>query len=307
MNFKLTSLPLAVIFLTLALPVQSYSLENIPKVSQRIKREKLQQLDFRYKHITQMAYNNDIPDYHIVEVVGPAAPGSGVIIARNGKDYFLITAKHVVAQVGRGDEIDIITLDGVMHKAAILKVSSKLDAAIIKFSSAKDYYPAFISEKEFPKQGKGISVHGIALKNEHVTIKSLRSSIGGVTAIIPGNRDGYEILYNAVTNVGMSGGGLFTYPNITEGNVEGWKYNNMGKLIHPTCEYFQTPVLVGIHGRSEGYIAGGKSGINMGISIHSIMQDLSPALIAEGIKTLPKETETQIWKDGCPLHMQVKN
>ena len=305
MKFKFTSLLIAIFVPTLILPAQSYTLENKPKVTVRIEREKLRQSDFRYADITQMAYNNDIPDYHIVEVVGPATPGGGVIIARKGKDYFLITAKHVVAQVGKGDEIDIITLDGVMHKATILKVSSKLDAAIIRFSSAKDYYPAFISEKVFPEQGKGVSVHGIALKNEHVTIKSRRSSIGGITAIVPGNKDGYEILYNAVTNVGMSGGGVFTYPDVQEGNVEGWKYN-MHKLIHATCEYFRTPVLVGIHGRSEGYIAGGKSGINMGLSIHSVMQDLGSALISEGIKTLPKETETQIWKDRCPLHMKIK-
>ena len=39
---------------------------------------------------------------------------------------------------------------------------------------------------------------------------SLRNSSGRVITVIDGNKDGYDLLYDAATNVGMSGGGIYT-------------------------------------------------------------------------------------------------
>jgi len=40
-----------------------------------------------------------------------------------------------------------------------------------------------------------------------------RESSGEIISLIPGNKDGYELLHTATTNVGMSGGGIYGTPS----------------------------------------------------------------------------------------------
>ena len=85
-------------------------------------REKLTIDDFKYP----MMFNNEIYDFVTVAVYGTAAPGSGVIIAQKGENYYVITANHVVGKVLKGDEIEVQTLDGEYHSDQLWKLYQSL-------------------------------------------------------------------------------------------------------------------------------------------------------------------------------------
>ncbi len=64
--------------------------------------------------------------------------------------------------------------------------------------------------------------------------------------------------------------------------------------------------MIGIHGKGDSYATGGKSGANLGISIHTALAELASSLQQEGIMALPKEGQTRLYKDGCPLHLKAE-
>ena len=99
----------------------------------------------------------------------------------------------------------------------------------------------------------------------------------------------------------MSGGGVFSDLAQTKIKGDGWIYSDE----HP-CYGFSTPILVGIHGRAETYRAGGKSGASMGMSIYALLERFGNTLLNEGVASLPNESETLIWKDGCPIYQELK-
>ena len=266
--------------------------EEIKKV-----REKLTIDDFAYP----MGFNNEIYDFVTVAIYGTAAPGSGVIIAQKGNDYYVLTANHVVGKVLKGDEIEVQTLDGEYHTAKLLQFDEKIDGALIKFTSNKTYYKAFIHPDAKPKTGMYMLTEGYALASKEAKKGSLRRSTGPIVTVIEDNTDGYDLFYDAATNVGMSGGGVFSDLQQTNIQGEGWVYSES----HP-CFGFGTPILIGIHGRAESYRAGGKSGASMGLSIHTLLAKFGPTLAKEGVTSLPDERETLIWKDGCPIYKELK-
>ena len=304
-----------------------YQLGGEEKVEEKELRTKLTLDDFGYP----MLFNNDIYDFFTVAVYGTAAPGSGVIIAQKGNNYYVLTANHVVGAILKGDEIEVQTLDGEYHTAELLQFDEKIDGALIKFSSKKRYYQAFIHPKAIPSMGMPILTEGYALASKEAKERSLRRSIGSVVTVIEDNTDGYNIFYDAATNVGMSGGGVFTHWSKGDGWSYGWikksrndlsetyeeckksekkesclsRFNSALIDSHP-CLGFSTPILIGIHGRAESYSAGGKSGASMGISIHTLLAKFGKTLAKEGVTSLPDERETLIWKDGCPLYPIVK-
>ena len=308
--------------------ISGYQFGGEQEIKEKKVREKLTNDDFRYP----MSFNNDINDFVTVAVYGTAAPGSGVIIAQKGENYYVLTANHVVGKVLKGDEIEVQTLDGEFHTAQLLDFDEKIDGALIKFSSKKTYYKAFIHPKVSPKTGMYILTEGYALASKEAKKGSLRRSLGPIVTVIEENTDGYDLFYDAATNVGMSGGGVFSDLGQTKIKGDGWlnswiktprkdmseslykayeECKNSGKedclasfVDHP-CYGFSTPILVGIHGRAESYRAGGKSGASMGISIYSLLKRFGPTFLQEGITSLPDERETLIWKDGCPIYKEL--
>ncbi len=269
-----------------------YQLGGEMKEKIKEKRVDLTIKDFKYP----MLFNNKIIDFLTVSVYGTAAPGSGVIIAKNDNNYYILTANHVVGKVLKGDEIEVQTLDGEYHPAELLISSEKIDGALLKFTSKNKYYQAFIDPNIYPETGMYIETQGYALASKEAKKGSLRRSNGSIITVIDDNTDGYDIFYGAATNVGMSGGGVFTdYGQTTvDLNSDGWK----------TCT-FSTPILVGIHGRAESYRAGGKSGASMGVSVHTMLREFGGTLVKEGVTSLPDELDTLIYKDGCPLYQEL--
>ena len=320
---KLKKLSFYATFLTSILLIPNlmfgYQLGGEKKVEEKKPRVNLTPDDFSFP---MSSFNNKIIDFITVAIYGTGAPGSGVIIAQKDNDYYVLTANHVIGEILKGDVIEVQTLDGEYHDAKLLKSDKEIDGALIKFSSQNKYYKAFISPDVKPKRGLLLVTQGYALASKEAKRGSLRNSWGSIVTVIDDNKDGYDLLYDAATNVGMSGGGIYTeFPlvsmkgsgetydwipyrkDLTESDMQRAKKNLNARQYrenHP-CEMFTTPVLIGIHGRAESYRAGGKSGTSMGLNIHTLLSKFGTTLMDEGITSLPKERETIIFKDGCPL------
>lgn len=338
MRFKRHALFSTVIASVLLIPnvMFGYELGVEKKVEDEKPRVNLTADDFKYP----MYSNNKISDFFTVAIYGTGAPGSGVIIAQKNNDYYVLTANHVIGEILKGDVIELQTLDGEYHDAKLLKSVNEIDGALIKFSSKNKYYKALIHPDVKPNTGTKLVTKGYALPSKEAKRGSLRESTGKVITVIDDNKDGYDLLYDAATNVGMSGGGIyteFTYANVKgSGNSTEWlpfkkdltdedrkKADQLGVTVNPQgtkfnmwamkykekhpCYDFSPPILLGIHGRAESYRAGGKSGASMGINIHTLLAKFASTLAKEGITSLPKERETLIWKDGCPIYEKVKN
>ena len=181
-----------------------------------------------------------------VRIVGAGAPGSGVIL--QAIMVIIMSLLHAtLLEIYLQYVIEVFTLDGEFHDASILHQLDNIDAALLKFKSDNHYYTAYVSEKMNPRVGMYVLTQGYALASNEAKRGSLRRSTGTIISIIEGNEGGYDNLYDAVTNVGMSGGGVFTHWN-TSTDGEGWK----SSINHP-CYGFDTPILIGIHGRGESY------------------------------------------------------
>ena len=266
-----------------------YDLKDLTQKNKSFPRIKLKEEDIRYP----MDFNNDIGDFIVVKVFGSGSAGNGVLIAQKNEYYYVFTARHVVEDVLEGDDIEVQTLDGKYHIGKLLKKSINYDSALIKFKSKDYYYTAFIRPDVTPYKGLAVELVGYSLPSNAVEQISLRKTFGTITGVLDKNKDGYTVLYSNATNIGMSGGAVLTYPM---DGAEGIKVDGGGPR---TCHGFLTPSLVAIHGRGEEYISGGKSGVNLGISIHDLLAEFQLILFKENIKTLPVETDTKIWKDGC--------
>jgi tetratricopeptide (TPR) repeat protein len=172
-------------------------------------------------------------------------PGSGVIIARSGNTYYVLTAKHVVATP---DEYNVVTANG--RKFLIdynqVKKLANLDLAVVQFTSSESFPIAQLGNSEKLPQGENIFVSGWPIidgsSNHQVTD-------GRITGLRPGDASGYELTYSSPTGSGMSGGPVF---------------NASGRVI-------------GIHGRGAANQEGGKIGINMGIPIHLFLRQAPQA------------------------------
>ncbi|MFN5895246.1 MAG: trypsin-like peptidase domain-containing protein, partial [Dolichospermum sp.] len=78
--------------------------------------------------------------------------GSGVIIAKNGNTYTVLTANHVVKKAVYGD-YQIITYDGQKYEMESAQTLGKLDLALVKFTSSKNYPLAKIADSQTVKEG----------------------------------------------------------------------------------------------------------------------------------------------------------
>tara|TARA_Y100001978_G_scaffold198389_1_gene210779 strand:+ start:264 stop:1154 length:891 start_codon:yes stop_codon:yes gene_type:complete len=155
-----------------------------------------------------------------------ATQGSGVLVKKQGNIYTVLSAMHVFKHHSLGDEIGIITFDGVEHvfKNSILRKVGNIDMAVLTFRSNKNYQVAKIGQIENISEGQQIFVSGYPIATTSVTKRLFRFTKGEIISNTNKNiKDGFQLLYSNATLPGMSGGGVI---------------NESGELI-------------GIHGRAE--------------------------------------------------------
>ncbi len=162
-------------------------------------------------------------------------PGSGVIVARNGSTYYVLTAKHVVEVE---DEYDLVAPDGKRYPLDYRKIEklSGVDLAVLQFSSEQNYKIATLADYDLrsrlnTRQLGLVFVSGWPLPGQGIP-EQIRLFSPGLRLgqdIAPGLAkesisEGYELFYTSITYPGMSGGPVL---------------DASGRVI-------------GIHGRAEG-------------------------------------------------------
>jgi tetratricopeptide (TPR) repeat protein len=175
--------------------------------------------------------------------------GSGVIIAKQGSTYYVLTAGHVVKNT---DSYTALTHDGKRYpiNSPNIKRMQEVDLAVVTFLSDRNYPTAKISRYLAPTYERRSINNGIfdksPIANQQQSVfvsgfPNLYESEGGTDKYVfnpgqiidtsgsaisdPSNRGlGYRLIYSNLTHIGMSGGAIL------DANAR----------------------LIGIHGRADG-------------------------------------------------------
>lgn len=165
----------------------------------------------------------DIAQQTTVNISGKGS-GSGVIIGRNGKTYYVLTSKHVVGiRPGKIEDQYFIKTGKDEYEINYnrVKKSSKLDLAVLEFNSNKNYITASLSKNLYRDQIVYMSGWIDCLKEEKyefnsgslLKILSSRSELSGSEAkTYDKDRDfseGYHVKYTNSTIRGLSGSPVF--------------------------------------------------------------------------------------------------
>ncbi|MFN6230591.1 MAG: GUN4 domain-containing protein [Dolichospermum sp.] len=150
---------------------------------------------------------NDIAKPITVMIGGLDGKGSGVIIDKNGNTYTVLTANHVVNKAGYG-LYEIITHDGqkyeMENKAQTL---GKLDLALVKFTSSKNYPLAKIADSQTVKEGATVYNSGFPIPSISNNPQRIYFFITSqITARGRGENLGYDLFLSGSPRPGMSGG-----------------------------------------------------------------------------------------------------
>jgi serine protease Do len=164
----------------------------------------------------------------ITVLINSKEPGSGVIIKKNGNNYTVITAYHVVKNPNL--KYEIVTPDKQIHQLnyqTVKRLANNIDLAILEFTSYQNYQIAKFSSSEQIKRRTKVYVSGYPVKTGAIKASIYDCRDGKVidnlnkTSI---NNNGYNLIYDNPTLPGMSGGAVL----------------NDGKQV------------IAIHGRGEG-------------------------------------------------------
>jgi hypothetical protein len=156
-------------------------------------------------------------------------PGSGVIVAKDGETYYVLTAKHVVATE---DEYTIITSDQQAHRVEYSRVRQLpgADLAIVEFTSNEDYQVATLANSDNMTEGRTVFISGWPNPGTSITTRIRQFTTGEVSARPDAPLGGgYQMVYTNVTRAGMSGGPVFD----TSGRVVGIHGQGEGEVIDP--------------------------------------------------------------------------
>ncbi|WP_199245239.1 right-handed parallel beta-helix repeat-containing protein [[Phormidium] sp. ETS-05] len=174
-------------------------------------------------------------------VVAGQKTGSGVLVARSGNTYYVLTALHVVSKTGGFHAIStadgaVYYVDATANSPDIIPLGklagtlgekiTGLDLALLKFTSQTPYEVARIAPLE-SATNEPVFISGWPNPDDlRLTVRQRRFAPGNLAEIVtpPIADGGYSLLYTSETSDGMSGGPIF---------------NANGELI-------------GIHGRGRG-------------------------------------------------------
>lgn len=157
-------------------------------------------------------------------------PGSGVIVAREGNTYYVLTAKHVVETE---DEYTLVTSDGKRYPLNYQRVRKLpgVDLAVLQFTSTDNYRVATLADYDYDARFRYVFISGWP---SATTAMPQRKRVFNAGLLISDDykfafinnpvSQGYELFYTNITEVGMSGAPILD----TKGRV------------------------IGIHGQSEG-------------------------------------------------------
>lgn len=157
-----------------------------------------------------------------VQINGKTSAGTGFIVAKQGNNYTVLTANHVVADTNSTYIIRSSTGKNYQITRSVLlkKGQNAPDLAVVIFQSTESYPVVTLGDSEQATVGTEIFVFGypgLPSSRKDQPDRNFEFSPGYVTSRLSTDSDGYTLRYNAVTRGGMSGGPVFD----AEGRVIG--------------------------------------------------------------------------------------
>jgi Tfp pilus assembly protein PilF len=214
----------------------------------------------------------------------PGHNGSGVIIAKSGQTFTVVTAAHVFKN--SRENLTITTFDGekrVINPKTIQIFNNKVDLAVAQFVSSQNYRVAKLGNSELATEGTKAYLSGFSGQSTAITTSSYVFRTGSVIAKLSQPLSGgYDLIYSANTLPGMSGGGVF---------------NSRSELIaihgrgDVNATIKQDPVNLNIR-----Y----KTGHDLGISVKTFMR-LAKGLVALDRSPVPTATATLLNDRTYPI------
>ena len=139
------------------------------------------------------------------------ASGSGIIVARDGNSYTIVTNEHVIRDATREEEEEIYltTHDNQQHRvlANTIKIVPGVDMATLELVSDRDYLVAEMGDSAGAIAGSKVYVSGYPVITISITRSIYTFTEGKITANASQPlADGYSLVYNNSTLPGMSGG-----------------------------------------------------------------------------------------------------
>lgn len=153
-----------------------------------------------------------------VRILTEPGAGSGVVIARQGQTYTVLTCQHVVANSKSG-KYSVLSADGTIHPARLKSVPKLegVDLALVQFESKITYQVAALGDSH--TLSAGASVYATGFPNYHFinqdSIEDTRDwgrrafqlTTGKFSLLLERSLpQGYRLGYTNEVEVGMSGG-----------------------------------------------------------------------------------------------------
>ncbi len=161
------------------------------------------------QEIAQLAVQTTVEINNNLDV--SAVSGSGVIIAKRGNRYTVLTANHVV--ISEALEYSIRTYLGksypIIKIQRLTKQYPDIDLALVQFLSTDVYAVAPLGDSNSAMIGSSIFVSGYPLPIVMGMDRKLEFTSGIISSRLQYAPLGYTLRYQAVTRRGMSGGPVF--------------------------------------------------------------------------------------------------
>jgi serine protease Do len=153
-----------------------------------------------------------------VRILTEPGSGSGVLIARQGQTYTVLTCQHVV-QESKGNRYRVLSADGKIHPARLKSVQNLqgVDLALVEFDSKIPYKVSTLGDSRALQPGAQVYAAGFpnyrfiskdSIADTHAWgTKAFRLTTGEVSMQLKRSLpEGYSLGYTNEVELGMSGG-----------------------------------------------------------------------------------------------------